>query len=100
MEVEVKHGVQNPVQEANIANLLKKFSGFYEAQKLNYHAGLPLVPIYSITPNPFSVCTQTLKLTSHCVRTSPQLLSKRVGTVTSAITHVSLTRTGYNANNE
>lgn len=32
--------------------------------------------------------------------TSPQLLSKRVGTVTSAITHVWLTRTGYNAMDE
>jgi hypothetical protein len=47
MDVEVKHGVQNPAQEANIVHLLKKFSGFYGAQKLQCHAGLPLVPIPS-----------------------------------------------------
>lgn len=45
MDVEVKHGVLNRAQEANIAHLLKKFSGFYGTQKLHYHAGLPLVPI-------------------------------------------------------
>jgi hypothetical protein len=37
---------------------------------------------------------------SHWVPTSPQLLYKHVGTVTSAITHVSVTRNGYNAIDE
>ena len=56
--------------------------------------------VYSTTPYPFSLRTLSLKLTSHWGPTSLQLFSKRVGTVTSAITHVSLTRTGYNAIDE
>jgi hypothetical protein len=54
MDVEVKHEAENPAQ-ANIAHLLKKFSGFYGAPKLHYHVGLPLIPILcqiSILYNP------------------------------------------------
>ena len=102
MDVELKHGVQNPAQAANIVHLIKKFSGFYAAQKLHYYAGLPMVPILcqiSLFYNsiPFfwmhSESGTDVTLSSYL---APTLISKRVGTVTS----VWLTRTGYNAMDE
>jgi len=98
MDVEVTHGVQNPAQEANIVQLLKKSSGFYAAQKLHYHAGLPLVAIQcqiSLFCNPifsflYALWVWNWRHAEHLPR--PQLLLKRVSTVTSAITHVSLTQ--------
>jgi hypothetical protein len=46
--VKVTQWVQNAAQETNTAQLLKKFSGFYRAQKLHYHAGSHPMPDQSI----------------------------------------------------